>query len=62
MVEVLGILAQDLADDLSFVVSLDENILWVSEHMRGEAEYIFGETAVNWHTLPGEIKDRPRPT
>jgi hypothetical protein len=53
---------EGLGRDLSFVVSLDENILWVTEHMREDAEYLFGESAVNWHALPESPKDRPRPT
>lgn len=52
---------EGLGRELSFVVSLDENILWVSEHMREDAEYIMGESAINWHALPGAPTDRPRP-
>jgi len=52
---------EGLGRDLSFVVSLDENILWVTEHMREDAEYLFGESAVNWHALPEPPGERPRP-
>jgi hypothetical protein len=52
---------EGLGRDLSFVVSLDEKLLFVSDHMREEAEYLFGESAVNWHTLPEPPTGRPRP-
>jgi hypothetical protein len=52
---------EGLGRDLSFVVSLDEKLLFVSDHMREEAEYLFGETAVSWHSLPEPPTERPRP-
>jgi hypothetical protein len=52
---------EDLGSELSFVISLNEKLLFVSEHMREEAEYLFGENAVNWHTLPETPTERPRP-
>jgi hypothetical protein len=52
---------EGLGRDLSFVISLDENILWATDHMREDVEYLFGESAVNWHTLPEPPIKRPRP-
>src|SRR4030095_5607941 len=52
---------EGLGRDLSFVISLDEKLLFVSDHMREEAEYLFRESAVNWHTLPEPPTGRQRP-
>lgn len=50
-----------LAEDLSFVVTLEENYLWISTHMRENAEYTLGVKAVDWHALPEPVEKRPRP-
>jgi hypothetical protein len=49
---------ESIAEDLSFVVTLKDGILWATEHMRESAEYIMGGTAEDWHALP---EPRPRP-
>lgn len=51
----------DLAAKLRTIVYLDENHLWMSEHMREDAEYIFSVRCENWHTLPGPLLERPYP-
>ncbi|MGB8166473.1 MAG: hypothetical protein WCF18_03210 [Chthoniobacteraceae bacterium] len=51
----------EFVEDLSFVVALRPGILWVTEHMREDAEYHWGEPAENWHALPGPLADRPSP-
>jgi hypothetical protein len=51
----------ELAEELSFIVVLDENVLWVATHMREKAEYALGRKAVEWHELPQPIEKRPRP-
>jgi hypothetical protein len=52
---------ESLAEDLSFVVTLNDGILWATEHMRESAEYIMGESAEDWHALLQPVDQRPRP-
>ena len=52
---------EDLSAKLSFIVTLEENILWATSHMLEGAEYCYGEPAENWHALAEPIQDRPRP-
>jgi hypothetical protein len=53
--------ASDFAKDLGFMVSLREEILWVSGHMEENAAYIFGEEPADWHALPMPPEERPQP-
>jgi hypothetical protein len=51
----------ELTERLRVVLGLTENILWCTSHMRDGAEYLVGELAEDWHSLPEPIQDRPRP-
>ncbi len=51
----------ELTEKLRTIVFLHENILWCTSHTRENAEYLFGESAEDWHNLPQPIQDRPRP-
>lgn len=51
----------DLARKLHFIVTLTEEILWVTSHMEENAAYIYGEEPVNWHELPEPPEERPFP-
>jgi hypothetical protein len=50
-----------LAEELRFIVFLQENVLWVPGHMREKVEYALGRQADEWHELPAPIDERPRP-
>ncbi len=56
-----GMESSDFVEDLSFIVNLRPDILWVAEHMRENAEYHWGEPAEDWHALPGPLAERPMP-
>ena len=40
---------------------LQEDILWVTDHMRTKAEETMGLQAEDWHALPVPPEQRPRP-
>jgi hypothetical protein len=51
----------EFVQDLSFIVSLTSEALWITFHMRENAEYHWGEPAEDWHALPGPPAARPFP-
>ncbi|HEY3663707.1 MAG TPA: hypothetical protein VGL24_11185 [Chthoniobacterales bacterium] len=51
----------ELTEKLRVVLTLTENILWCTSHMRDGAEYLMGEPAEDWHSFSEPIQNRPRP-
>ncbi len=51
----------DLGRQLQCIVSLQEDILWVTAHMKDDAEYLLSVRTEDWHALPEPPEKRPLP-
>ena len=51
----------DLGQDLQCIVHLDEDFVWVTSHMKEDAEYLLSLQTEDWHALPGPPETRPLP-
>lgn len=54
-------IADDAMEMLGCMVTLTEDVLWTTEPMCEDSEYLYGEPAEDWHSLPQPIEQRPRP-
>lgn len=51
----------DLGKQLRCIVNLQEDILWVTAHMKDDAEYLLSVRTEDWHALPEPPEKRPLP-
>ncbi len=56
-----GYEGSDLGRKLQCIVSLEEDFLWITAHMKDDAEYLFSLRSEDWHALPDAPEKRPLP-
>ena len=50
-----------LGRELRCIVHLEEDFLWVTSHMKDDAEYLLSVRTEDWHALPEPPEKRPTP-